>query len=490
MDFPPFGLRSRFRPIAFSLASLTLCLLLSPVVEAQDTLTGAFEGIISNSQTGAAIEGASVEIINQQTGLIIQKTTDSRGRFYEGLLAPGLYKIRVGMKGYQTREVTQRMKISYAGEVVPVPVALDPLPAGVTVPPTPPPPLTEEDTDVRASINRSDGHRGGSFHEEEVSLLPIGSITLVRSFDELALLLPGVAPPPQTTGSVAGPGVGAGVGSAGQFSVNGLRSRANNFTVDGSDNNDEDIGVRRQGFVALIPQPIESIKEYQAFTLLAPAQFGRNIGAQVNAVSKSGGNTTHGMLYGFLNSSQLNARNFFDTTNGNGVAPLTAGNNQPVLLCPANNQTCLVNGVKSVAGGQRILVGNQSGGKDSFTLAQGGVVIGGPLSPDHAFYFFSAEGEFINATREESFAVPTVDQRGFNNSGATGIFQNPSPLGGGAVFAYPTTGRGDAVFSLYPFANNPLGVYGANTFTQVLPASAQGKVFSARFEDLELIINR
>jgi hypothetical protein len=490
MNFLRFGWRSRVRLITLSLATLTLCLWLAPFVEAQDTLTGAFEGIISDNQTGGALEGASVEIINQQTGLIIQKTTDSRGRFYEGLLAPGLYTIRVGMKGYQTREVIQRLKITYAGEVVPVPVALDPVPAVVTATPTPPPPLTEQDTDVRASINRIDGRRGGSFNEEEITHLPIGSITLVRSFDELALLLPGVAPPPQTLGSVAGPGVGAGVGSAGQFSVNGLRSRANNFTVDGSDNNDEDIGVRRQGFVALIPQPIESIKEYQAITLVAPAQFGRNIGAQVNAVSKSGGNKAHGTLYGLFNSSQLNAPNFFDTANGNGVSPLLAGNNQPVLLCPANNQTCLVNGVTSVAGGQRILVRNQSGGKDSFTLGQGGGVIGGPLIPDHMFYFFSGEVEAINATREQSFAVPTVDQRGFNNSGATGIFQNPSPLGGGAVIAYPTTGRGDAVFSLYPFANNPLGVYGANTFTQVLPASARGRMFSGRFEDLERIHGR
>ena len=76
----------------------------------------------------------------------------------------------------------------------------------------------------------------------------------------------------------------------GSSAVNGLRSRANNFTVDGSDNNDEDIGVRRQGFLALVPQPVESIKEYQVTTLLAPAQYGRNFGAQVNAVSKSGGN--------------------------------------------------------------------------------------------------------------------------------------------------------------------------------------------------------
>ena len=475
----------RFAKAAHWLPALFLLIVFSPNTNAQDTLTGAFEGIISDSQTGASIEGASIQIINKQTGLVIEKRTDSRGRFYQGLLAPGVYTIRVAMSGYQAREVDQLLRITYTGEVVPVPVALDPLPAAAATTPTPAPPQAQEDTDVRASLNRSDGRRGGSFAERELSLLPIGSTTLLRSFDELALLLPGVAPPPQTLGSVAGPGVGAGVGSAGQFSVNGLRSRANNFTVDGSDNNDEDIGVRRQGFVALIPQPIESVKEYQAITLLAPAQFGRNIGAQVNAVSKSGGNETHGTVYGFFNSSQLNARSFFDTTKGNDLLPLTAGNNQPVLLCPANNPTCQVNGVTSAGGGQRIFVRNQSGGKDTFTMAQGGAVIGGPLIPERMFYFFSMEGELINASQEHSFAVPTVDQRGFNNTGATGIFQNPGPVGASSVISFPTTGRGDAVFSLYPFANNPEGIYGANTFTQVLPASAQGKILSGRFEDQE-----
>jgi hypothetical protein len=471
-------------------------LLAAGSVSAQDTLTGAFEGLVSASQTGTPLKGAAIEIVNQQTGVVFQLRTDYRGRFYQGLLAPGLYTVRVSLTGYQTHEVVQRLKITYTGEVVPVPISLDPQPpaatatATATPTPTPAPPPTEADTDIPASINRTDARRGGSFTEEDVSTLPIGSTTLVRSFDELTLLLPGVAPPPQTLGSVAGPGVGAGVGSAGQFAVNGLRSRANNFTVDGSDNNDEDIGVRRQGFVALIPQPIESIKEYQAITLLAPAQFGRNIGAQVNAVSKSGGNQTHGTVYGFFNASQLNARNFFDTANGNAVSPLTAGNNQPVILCPPQNQQCIVNGATSVAAGRQITVRNQSGGKDSFTFAQAGGVIGGPLIPDHMFYFFSMEGQLINATQEQSFAVPTVDQRGFNNSGATGIFQNPTPGATGSVFAFPATGRADAVLNLYPFANNPHGVYGPNTFTEVLPASAQGKVLSGRFEDLERIHGR
>ena len=452
--------------------TLLTCVLLSCVIEsrAQDTVTGAFEGIVSDSQTGAALKEALVEIINEQTGLANSLHTDYRGRFYQGLLTPGIYKVRVSIPGYQTREVVQRLKITYTGEVVPVPVALDPLPATSTPTAAPTPaPLGVEDTEVRSSIVRSDGRRGGSFNEEEVTTLPLGGITIVRTFDELTLLLPGVAPAPQTLGSVAGPGVGPGVGSAGQFSVNGLRSRANNFTVDGSDNNDDDIGVRRQGFVALIPQPIESIKEYQAITLLAPAQFGRNIGAQVNAVSKSGGNETHGTAYALFNSSQLNSRNFFDTTLGNSSTPLRAAG-KPVLL-----------------NGRQITVTNQSGDEDSFTMVQGGLVLGGPLVPNTGersgwsmFYFISAEGQIVNATQEESFAVPTVEQRGIFGSGATGLSRDP--FTGQPVTSFPTTISGDAIFSLYPFPNNPDGVYGANTFTQALSAKEQGRVLSAKVD--------
>ena len=347
--------------------------------------------------------------------------------------------------------------------------------------------LTVEETDIRSRINATDARQSGAFTEEEVVTLPLGGTTLVRTFDELALLLPGVAPPPQTIDNGAGPGVGAGVGSAGQFAVNGLRSRANNFTVDGSDNNDEDIGVRRQGFLALIPQPIESIKEYQVITLLAPAQFGRNIGGQVNAVSKSGGSEVHGTVYGFFNSSELNARNYFDTTNGNAVTPLTTGNNQPVVLLHVTQTTVLSR--------QPLTVRNGSGGKDSFTFGQGGFVLGGPLeearapgTPARMFYFISAEKQIINASQEESFAVPTVDQRGAFDTGATGIFQLPrglrdqsgNPLG--SVFARPATARGGAIFSLFPFPNNPTGIYGANTFTQTLPASGNGTVLSGKFD--------
>src|SRR5215470_7433615 len=113
-----------------------------------------------------------------------------------------------------------------------------------------------------------------------------------------------------------GPGVGFGIGTAGEFSVNGARARSNNFTIDGSDNNDPDVGVRRQGFVALVPQPIESVKELSVSTMLWDAELNRDFASQANAVSRYGSNKFHGQAYGFLSDSSLNARNFFDETGG------------------------------------------------------------------------------------------------------------------------------------------------------------------------------
>jgi hypothetical protein len=484
-------------------------------VTAQDTVTGAFQGTVTNSDTGEPVAGAAVEIVHRETGQTYAKAADALGRWYQGLLQPGLYTIRVSAPGFQTKEVAQRLFIAKANEAIPVPVTLDPLPAAAatptppatTAPTTPPTPgasttatptqpapvsvITQEETDVRARRSTTDARQGGSFTEEEVSTLPLGSSTLTRTFDELALLLPGVAPPPQTLGSVAGPGVGAGVGSAGQFSSNGLRSRGNNFTVDGSDNNDEDIGVRRQGFVALNSQPVESVREYQAITLLAPAQFGRNIGAQVNAVSKSGGGETHGAVYGFFNSSQLNARNPFDTANGTGTFALTGAAGRPVLLAddvridPGTLQFTPV-------GARPLTVTNQSGGEDSFTLGQFGLAFGGPLRPASRagratmFYFISGEGYIQNATREESFAVPRTGQRGAFASGETGLFEVPFLRQGNGERApiqfVPTSSGGDAIFSLFPFPNNPQGAYGPNTFTQALPNGARGRVASGKFD--------
>jgi hypothetical protein len=507
-----------FRILSAALSLIFLLAPLSPVIAAkkgQDPVTGAFQGVVSEAgRPSKRILGARVEIMNIDTGAKYVRVTDASGNFYVGRLSPGVYKITITASSYQAKDVEQRLYITQMNTVLPVPVDLVPVaeaaPPIISTGPTPLPqpsptaaPGVGEVERINLQVGRLDGRRGGSFNENQVATLPLGATTYVRSFDELALLLPGVTSSPFTLGNVSGPGVGPGVGSAGQFSVNGLPPRANNFTVDGSDNNDEDIGVRRQGFFALVPQPVESIKEYQVITLLAPAQFGRNIGAQVNAVSKSGTNDIHGDFYGFFNSSQLNARNVFDTVGANEVSQLTtlAVQRQSGGNIPARGVVeCLNVACTSM---RPINIVRDFGDEDSSTLGMFGFTFGGPIKKGRWFYFLSGERQVLNAAQEKSFAVPTVEQRGYgfaagtafnpqdpsSGSGATGITTDPLTLNNGSIRdsmgnvvpqVIPQTMFGAAIFSLFPFPNNPTGVYGANTFTQVLPASGRGAIASGK----------
>ena len=284
-------------------------------------------------------------------------------------------------------------------------------------------------------VNTSSPTRGASFDERQLSSLPLPDI---RTFDSLAFLIAGISAAPQSLGGVAGPGIGAGVGSSGQFSVNGMRSRANNFTLDGSDNNDQDVGVRRQGFLSLLPQSIESIQAFQMSTLLWDAELGRNLGAQVNAVTKSGANAIHGEAYGFFTNSRLNARNFFDYTGG-----------------PA-------------------------GSKESFTRVQSGISLAGPIIRNKTHFFASYEHQKINATSEQHFASPTAAERRFQNLPLFKVITSPNSLNNQIDYetSQGATPLGLNLLSLYPLPNNPGGPFGINNFTERLPASGEGNVFS------------
>jgi hypothetical protein len=107
----------------------------------------------------------------------------------------------------------------------------------------------------------------------------------------------------------------------------------------------------------------------------------------------------------------------------------------------------------------------------------------------NAFYFISAERQIQNASREANFAAPTVAERGAFNTGATGIVSDPfatlpcsATNRASCLRLYPTTGQGNQIFSLFPFPNNPQGIYGDNTFTRVLPAWARGSVVSGKVD--------
>jgi hypothetical protein len=376
--------------------------------------------------------GAQVDVTNQNDGATRAASTNQYGNYSVSDLSTGDYIVTAsyasaGESLHESVLVALDRRVTWAPTIT---IIVDAVSTTQNPQPQPQPsaPILEE-SKYGALVHPFDASRTTNFTQRQIESLPIGGSAYMRTFDDLALLAAGVATPPFTPG-VHGPGVGFGIGTAGQFSVNGMRARSNNFSVDGSDNNDPDVGVRRQGFVALVAQPIESVMAVSISTLLWDAELGRNFGSQVNAVSKYGANKYHGQAFGFFTDSRLNARDFF------------AGRNDP------------------------------------FTRTQAGFVIEGPLAGTRTQFFGSFEHEKINASTERHFATPTLIERSFS---AASKFGSLSALNGQVVGPFHgTTPLGDNILSLYPAPNDPGGPFGANTFKQVLPADGRGDVVSFR----------
>ena len=457
---------------------------------AQTTNTGAIEGQVFEETTTVGVPGATITVVNEDTGLTRTRLTDASGVYLFQNLPSGFYRISATAPNFEpgANSVVSRfpVAITRTERVVPPPISLRRVggvpptttqptqptqprptlpPPTTTTPPTtvpgvtPPAPVADQGvSDAAQLVNLANASRGGNIDRRGLIILPLPGI---RTFDDLAFLFPGVFPPPQAIGTNVGPGIGPGVGTSGQFAVNGLRSRSNNFTIDGSDNNDEEVGVRRQGFTSLVPQSIESVQEFQITTLLPEPQFGRNMGAQVNVVSRSGGTGFHGSIYGFLTDKRLKARDTFDLSGGPAGYPLTVGG-LPINL-----------------DGAPLVRSNPVGGENPYTRAQYGFVLGGPVVKQKTHFFASFEHQDVNASKESHFAVPTLEERGLFGFGGAGL----TVSGGGRVTnAFATSARGNSFFSLFPLPNNPIGPYRANTYTEVLPANADGTIFSGKLD--------
>ena len=112
--------------------------------------------------------------------------------------------------------------------------------------------------------------------------------------------------------------------------MNGQREKSNIFLIDGVDNNDSfrNQPSFNQGGVAGAQAtlfPVDALAEFSVQTQ-GSAEYGRNSGAVVNAVIKSGTNQVHGTAYEFLRNDKLNARNFFETLPGATKGPFKNSN--------------------------------------------------------------------------------------------------------------------------------------------------------------------
>ncbi len=385
------------------------------------SITGKVVDIAGNEWPGATVT------LSNDEGLSLSAMTDQNGDYELSDLPAGDYVVTAS-----ARDVSASTNVSaWEPEVYAPAISLD---AGLTESSVPPAQSQKSDEKDETSVLQTvDPARSGNFTQRQLISLPLGGGAYMRSFDELAFLVSGVAPPPYTPG-VRGPGVGFGVGTAGQFSVNGMRARSNTFSIDGSDNNDPDVGVRRQGFVALVPQSIESVGDFTILTSLWDAELGRNVGSQVNAVSRYGVQDYHGEVYGFFNDSSLNARNFFDYTGG------------------------------------------VSGSKDPFTRTQLGAVFGGSVFRKSGgdgvplTFFAGFEHDQANVSTEQHFSSPTTAERRFLGAENFGAFYLNNPQ----QFTDGVTPLGRKILSLYPEPNNPAGPFGENTLTRILAADGKG----------------
>lgn len=384
--------------------------------------------IAGNDWPGARIS------LTSDSGISYTSTTDQDGNYELTDVLAGDYTLTASA-GVDRGTVRASLPVSARELEVAAPALTIEAPATPSPPPQQPIVEIKNETSL---IQAVDPARSGNFTQRQLGSLPLGGASYMRSFDELSFLVSGVAPPPYTPG-VKGPGVGYGVGTAGQFSVNGMRARSNTFSIDGSDNNDPDVGVRRQGFVAMVPQSIETVGDFTILTSLWDAELGRNTGSQVNAVSKYGVSSFHGEAYGFLTDSSLNARNFFDYTGG------------------------------------------PSRGENPFTRTQVGAVVGGPIirrsGGEAPLTFFAGfEHDQANASAEQHFATPSASERSFLGNRNFGVIYLNNPQ----LYTNGATPLGSKILSLYPLPDNPIGPYAGNNLTRIIPADGKGAIGSLK----------
>ena len=246
--------------------------------------TSRVTGLVRDS-SGALMSGAEVRLINEATGVSFNTTTTSAGTYVFDAVQPGTYTVRVAMSGFKTYDAT--------GVIVTIgqPAAVNAtLHVGAI----------NEKIEVQGAADlvqtTTSGNIGNLLDHEALNTLPI---VTARGRNTLSLveLEPGVVDSGgfnQGGPNVAGGGVHA----------NGARDRAWNYTLDGIDVNETSAGGGN--FSPLRTNP-DMLSEFRVVTSNATSEYGRNSGAQVEMITRSGTNAFHGSGYFFYQTPGFNA---------------------------------------------------------------------------------------------------------------------------------------------------------------------------------------
>ncbi len=256
--------------LATALAAVLVTLALPEASLAQLT-RGAVSGTVRD-ESGAPIPGATAVVRNVDTGITRQVVTDAQGFYRVPAVDAGRYTVKVELAGFTTVEKTGVDVRSTIEATVNVDLKVAPIGELITV--------TGEAEAV--ALNKSNPTIGFTYTNRQAVELPLSA---GRNVNLLALLTPNTFSAPGSTG----------------ISANGSRARNNNFTIDGSDNNDISITVSTSPVVP------EAVQEFQNQTNPYNVEFGRNSGAQLNIITKSGTNSFRGEAWDYYRSAGLNA---------------------------------------------------------------------------------------------------------------------------------------------------------------------------------------
>src|SRR5215471_12976258 len=318
--------------------------LLSCLTASAQTFRGGIQGSVLD-QTGAGVPGATVTVTSAGTGLTRSVTTDVNGNYFFSELPIGLYDVEASLQGF----ATQTRKGIEVGASASARVYFELRPGGLA-----------EAVQVVASLPLVEATRndqGGRIDGAQAAEIPING----RDFTKLLVLVPGATGDP--SGATDSPG------SFGLFSANGNRGRANNYLLDGTDMNDgyRNLPAINEAGVFGTPAtvlPIDAVAEFPVLSGVE-AEYGRNAGAIVNIVTKSGSNARAGSVYEYFRDAGMGARNFF--------------NAEPTP-------------------------------KNEFRNNQFGGSLGGPVKRDRSFYFFSYEGQREHGGVPGPARVPTAEE--------------------------------------------------------------------------------
>jgi hypothetical protein len=271
-------------------ASVLLLTSLSICYAAAQVATGDITGRVADSG-GSVVPGASVTARNTGTGLTRAVTTSADGNYTITQLPPGIYEITVEARGFSKAVLKDVQVLVGARETRNFDLRAGAVTETVTV-----------TTDV-AAIETTKSDIGGVVTRSEVQNLPL----INRTFASLSVIMPEARPvgnfdPTKTR--------------IGNFAMNGGDGRQIDVNVDGGDNKDNVVGSLLQNFA------YESVQEFQVLQHRWTAESGRAVGGVVNVITKSGGNTLHGSLFGNFQDEALRSRNFFEKPPGSGVAEI------------------------------------------------------------------------------------------------------------------------------------------------------------------------